>query len=185
MNTFLWGRRVHLSPAARKILNGAVTVASVFLCLLMLPVRLPGMELLNISPNWLLIWVVAWSIKRSPWEGCSAGVILGLLQDGMTSPNPSHVLGLAAVGFLTGRIQKQKYLQEDFISVALIVFGMVVVSETFMALQFALMGDSSLEEIWLQYQRIALVSAIISSLWAPVLYFPLNQWWQKMQVLHK
>lgn len=185
MNTFLWRRRVRLSPATRKMLNGAVTVASVFLCLLMLPVRLPGMELLNIGPNWLLIWVVAWSIKRSPAEGCCAGVVLGLLQDGMTAPIPSHALGLAVVGFLTGRIQKQKYLQEDFISVALIVFGMVVVSETFMALQFALMGNSSFEEIWLQYQRIALVSAILSSLWAPVLYFPLNQWWQKMQVLHK
>ncbi|HIK12315.1 MAG TPA: rod shape-determining protein MreD [Oscillatoriaceae cyanobacterium M33_DOE_052] len=185
MKTFLWGRRVHLSPAARKILNGVVTVASVFLCLLMLPVRLPGMELLNIGPNWLLIWVVAWSIKRSPVAGCCAGVTLGLLQDGMTAAIPSHVLGLAAVGFLTGRIQKQKYLQEDFISVALIVFGMVLVSETFMALQFALIGNSSIEAIWLQYQRIALVSAILSSLWAPVLYFPLNQWWQKMQALHQ
>jgi hypothetical protein len=32
-------------------------------------------------------------------------------------------------------------------------------------------------EIWLQHQRIALSSAIISSLWAPVLYYPLNRWW--------
>lgn len=52
-------------PIARPVLNSAVTVASVWLCLVLLPLRLPGMELAGISPNWLLIWVVAWSVKSS------------------------------------------------------------------------------------------------------------------------
>lgn len=137
------------------------------------------MELLGLAPNWLLIWVVAWSVKRTPLQGAIAGLALGLIQDGMTAPFPSHAIGLACVGILTARIKKQRYIQEDFISVALIVFGMAVVAETVMALQFGVMGRK-LAEIWIDYQRIALASAILSSLWAPVVYYPLNRWWRRV-----
>ncbi|HEY9666830.1 MAG TPA: rod shape-determining protein MreD [Coleofasciculaceae cyanobacterium] len=166
------------SPWARQIFNWVVTVGSVILCLLVLPARLPGMELLGIAPNWLLIWVVAWSLKRSVVQGALAGLALGLIQDGMTSFDPTHIISLALVGMLTARIQKQRYIQEDFISVALIVFGMAVVGETVTAIQYSLMGDRNLAEIWTDHQRIALSSAILSSLWAPVVYYPLNRWWE-------
>lgn len=173
------------SPWARQILNWIVTVGSVMLCLLVLPTRLPGMELLEIAPNWLLIWVVAWSLKRTVLQGALAGLVLGLIQDGMTSPQPTHVISLALVGVLTARIQKQRYIQEDFISVALIVFGMAVVGETVTAIQYSFMGDRNLAEIWTDHQRIALSSAILSSLWAPVLYYPLNRWWERINVIEQ
>ncbi|MBD1809173.1 MAG: rod shape-determining protein MreD [Symplocastrum torsivum CPER-KK1] len=173
------------SPWARQIINWAVTAASVILCLIVLPARLPGMELLGIAPNWLLIWVVAWSLKRTALQGALAGLVLGLIQDGMTSPHPTHVLSLALVGILTGRIQKERYIQEDFISVALIVFGMAVVGETVTAIQYSLLGDRTLAEIWTDHQRIALSSAILSSLWAPVVYYPLNRWWEQMKLVEQ
>ena len=167
-------------------LNWSVTVGSVVLCLLILPVRLPGMELLGVAPNWLLIWVVAWSVKRSQFQGAIAGLTLGLLQDGMTAHQPTHTLSLIIVGLLTARLQKQRYIQEDFISVALIVFGMAVIAETVTAIQISLYDlfqpsspYPSLPEVWLYHQRIALSSAILSSLWAPVVYYPLNRWWEK------
>src|ERR687886_2517298 len=144
-----------LSPWARQTVNWAVTVGSVILCLMALPARLPGMELLGIAPNWLLIWVVAWSLKRTAFQGALAGLALGLIQDGMTSPDPSHVLSLALVGILTGRIQKQRYIQEDFISVALIVFGMAVVGETVTALQYIWHDKSNVTQIWAYHQRIS------------------------------
>lgn len=176
-----------------QLVNWAVIVGSVLLCLLVLPMRLPGMELLGITPNWLLIWVVVWSVKRTVFQGAIAGGVLGLLQDGMTSPDPTHVLSLTVVGILTARLQKQRYIQEDFISVALIVFGMAVLAETITALQFSVLtafansADSgstrSLADIWTYHQQIALSSAILSSLWAPVLYYPLKRWWEKTNVL--
>jgi len=150
---------------------------------MVLPARLPGMELLGIAPNWLLIWVVAWSLKRTALQGALAGLVLGLIQDGMTSPHPTHVLSLVLVGVLTGRIQKQRYIQEDFISVALIVFGMAVVGETVTAIQYTFIGDRNLAEIWTDHQRIALSSAILSSLWAPVVYYPLNRWWEQINLI--
>lgn len=173
------------SPWARQIINWVVTIGSVILCLMVLPTRLPGMELLGIAPNWLLIWVVAWSLKRNALQGALAGLALGLIQDGMTSPHPTHVLSLAFVGILTGRIQKQRYIQEDFISVALIVFGMAVVGETVTAMQYSILGDRSLTEIWADHQRIALSSAILSSLWAPVVYYPLSRWWEQINLIEQ
>ncbi|WP_414542341.1 rod shape-determining protein MreD [Nostoc sp. CCY0012] len=172
-------------PGTRKLLDGAITVGSVLLCVLILPTRFPGMELLGIGPNWLLIWVVAWSVKRSVWEGVLAGVVLGLLQDAMTSPHPTHAIALGMVGFLTGLLQKQRFIQEDFISIALIVFVMAVLAETIFAFQLTLIGDGQAEYIWAYYQQVALASAVLSSLWAPVVYYPLNLWWQKMKFLEQ
>jgi rod shape-determining protein MreD len=183
-----------LSPSARQFVNGLVTVGSVLLCVLVLPTRLPGMELLGISPNWLLIWVVAWSLKRTVFQGAVAGLALGMIQDGMTSSNPTHAFSLMVVGMLAARIRKQRYIQEDFISVALIVFGMAVLAETVTAIQYSFQSDlfnsgsfgtRNLLEIWTDHQRIALASAILSSLWAPVIYYPLNRWWERINLLEQ
>ncbi|OUL22441.1 rod shape-determining protein MreD [Nostoc sp. 106C] len=172
-------------PRTRQFVDWTVTVGSVLLCLLMLPSRLPGMELLGIGPNWLLIWVVAWSVKRTVWSGAFAGIVLGLLQDAMTSPSPTHALSLGIVGMLTGLIEKQRFIEEDFISIALIVFAMALVAETIFGLELSLMGDRKTEYIWTYYQRVALASAILSSLWAPVVYYPLNRWWQEMKLFEQ
>lgn len=173
-------------PRIRQLLGWMVTLGSVLLCLLLLPTRLPGMELLGIGPNWLLIWVVAWSVKRPVFSGALAGIVLGLLQDSMTSPNPTHALSLGIVGILTGLLQKQRFIEEDFISIAVIVFGMAVLAETIFGLQLTLIGNErKVTDIWTYYQRVALASAILSSLWAPVLYYPLNRWWQKMKLLEQ
>jgi len=178
-------------PKTRLFVNCAVTVGSVLICLLISPTRLPGMELAGIAPNWLLIWVVVWSVKRTMFQGALAGLTLGLIQDGMTFPDgmtssaPTHAISLAIVGILTARIRKERYIQEDFISVALIAFGMAVISETVTAIQYTMQGDRSLIEIWNYHQFVSLSSAILSSLWAPVVYFPLNRWWQRMNDLEQ
>lgn len=172
-------------PTTRLLVNCAVTVGSVILCLLMSPSRLPGMELAGIGPNWVLIWVVAWSVKRSMWQGALAGLVLGLIQDGMTAHTPTHVLSLMLVGVLTARLRKERYLKEDFISIALIVFAMAVVAETVTAIQYTFQGDRTLVEIWTYHQMIALSSAVLSSLWAPIVYYPLNRWWQYINLLEQ
>jgi rod shape-determining protein MreD len=179
---------IRSSPQARTWANWLVTGGSVFICLLLLPTRFPGMELLSVGPNWLLIWVVAWSVKRTAFQGAIAGLTLGFLQDAMTAPDPTHALSLGIVGMLTGLLQKQRYVKEDFIAIALIVFGMAVLAETITAVQFSLHGllngsvpHRTLTEIWTYHQRIALSSAILSSLWAPVVYYPLGRWWKMVE----
>lgn len=172
-------------PLTRAVVNCLVTATSVLLCLLISPTRLPGMELAGIGPNWLLIWVVAWSVKRTVLQGALAGITLGLIQDGMTAHSPTHVLSLMLVGILTARLRKERYLKEDFISIALIVFAMAVIAETVTAVQYSFQGDRSLVEIWTYHQLIALGSAVLSSLWAPIVYYPLNRWWQHIYTLEQ
>lgn len=157
--------------------NAAIVLGSVLFCALMLLLRLPVMVLSGIGPNWLLVWVVTWSIKRTPMGGILAGICLGLIQDGLTATQPTHIVGLALVGLLTGQLNKKRFIQEDFISIALIVFGMALMVEAVAAIQFGLGGMHRLEDVWLHFRQMALSSAILSSLWAPVVYFPLNRWW--------
>jgi rod shape-determining protein MreD len=174
-------RKVSLST---KLLNWAVTIGSLLICILGMYTRFPSMTLMGIAPNWLLIWLVTWSVNRPVFLTVMAGIGLGMVQDGMTFTNvsvaPTHVLGLAIAGGITSLLQKQRYVQEDFISIALIVFGMAVIVETMHAVQLTLMG-AKMGNVWALQQRIALSSAILSSLWSPAIYFPLSRWWRSLE----
>ena len=156
-----------------------IIVTSVLFCTFLLLTRVPGMEILGIGPNWLLIWVVTWSSHSSIIEGLVAGLVLGLIQDAMTAPYPTHIIALVLVGFVTAFLQKKRYIQEDFISIALVTFIMAIITETLMAIQFGLMGSQSFAEVWIYHKQVALGSAIISSLWAPIVYFPFTQLWKE------
>ncbi|MEL4895282.1 rod shape-determining protein MreD [Crocosphaera sp. Alani8] len=158
--------------------NKVIICGSATLCLLLSLTRLPGMELLGIGTNWILIWVVVWSSKRTVFQGAMAGLVMGLIQDGLTGAYPSHIFGLVVVGVLTARFQKHKYIHEDFISVALLVFLMTIIAQTITSAQYILLGIRSFQDIWQEYQQLVLSSAILSSLWAPVLHYPLNSWWE-------
>jgi rod shape-determining protein MreD len=137
------------------------------------------MELLGVGPNWFLIGVVIWSLKHKVLSSIIAGLTMGLLQDSMSSRYPSHVVVLVLVGFITARLQR--HIKEDLITIVLLVFILTLVAEATIALQYALMELRPIEEIWLDYQRIALSSAMLSSLWTPAFYYPLNAWWEKLQ----
>lgn len=156
---------------------------SLLLCLLMLPLRLPGMTILDVAPNWLLIWLVCWSLNRPVVVAVLAGIALGLVHDALTVPAElaghsfSHCWGMALAGGITALLQKQRYIYEDFISVGLIVFGMAVLAETVIAIQLSILGFD-LVQVWSHQQKITFISALLSSLWAPVLYFPLRSFWQ-------
>jgi rod shape-determining protein MreD len=172
-----------LSSRSRYLLNSLIIVGSVLICCFLSLTRLPGMEILGIGPDWLLIWLVTWSVKRSVFQGVSAGLILGLLQDGLTSPYPSHVTVLVVVGFLTARFHKQRYIKEELIAVVLIVFLMTLLAEMLLAVQHWGRRQTSIEDFWLDYQRIALASALLTSLWTPAIYYPLHQWWKNLNAV--
>ena len=174
-------RKISLS---KQFLNWIVTIGSLIVCILAMYTRFPGMTLMGIAPNWLLIWLVTWSVNRPVFLSVMAGIALGFIQDGMTfagvNASPTHALGLAITGGLTSLLQKQRYIQEDFISIALIVFGMAVIVETMHASQLTIMG-ADMDNVWTLQQRIALSSAILSSLWSPAIYFPLSRWWRSLE----
>ena len=115
-------------------------VLALCVCMLLMPLRLPGLAIGDIAPNWLLIWLVSFSLNRPVLVAVIMGMAIGLVHDALTIPQeltgsvPSHVWGMMLISGLTALLQKQRYLREDFISVALIVFGMTVIAETAIAI---------------------------------------------------
>jgi rod shape-determining protein MreD len=161
-----------------QVLNLIVTIVSLMVCIWLSLLRIPGLELFGVTPNWVLIWLVTWSIKRSLLEAVVGGLCCGLILDGLTVSHPSHILPFVVVGVLTVFIYKRiiKKIQEDFISVALIVFAMAILVEFIRVLQLNRFGSPDFNQFWQYQQRVALSTAILSSLWAPVIYLPLNRW---------
>lgn len=150
-----------------------IILSLIFSCLFLL-VRIPGLQLINITPNWLLIWLITWNIKRNLWQSIVAAICLGMIWDSLTGFFPSHILGLIIVSFFTHNVYQDKYVKEDVISITLIIFGMAIINETIIALQYSIQTQIPLIDIWLNYQKNSLTSAIISSLWTPLIYYPLD-----------
>ncbi len=186
----------NLPPIARNGLNGLAIVGSVGLCLLLLPTRFPGMEILGIGPSWLVMWTIAWSLQRSLWHAATAGIVLGLIQDAMTLPSittfgtlPSHVLSLTTVGVLTFWLCKRRYLTDRMIPVTIATFLLAIVSELVTGCQYLLhtamtisieASFDGIAHLWANQSPVTLITAVLSSLWMPILYYPLHIWWQKL-----
>ena len=186
----------NLPPLLRTGLNLSILIASVSVCLLLLPTRLPGMEIIGVGPSWLVMWTIAWSLNRSIWHAATAGIVLGLIQDAMTFPTtatlgtiPTHVLSLTTVGVLTVWLHKRRYLSDTILSVSIATFLLTIVSELTSGLQYLLQMTieqslaaslDSFSYLWTNQSPVILIAAILSGLWMPILYYPLNLWWQKM-----
>jgi rod shape-determining protein MreD len=186
----------NLHPLVRTGLNVLTVIGSAGLCLLLLPTRLPGMEILGVGPSWLVMWVIAWSLHRSIWHATTAGVVLGLIQDGMTFPAsatlgtvPTHVLSLTIVSVLAFWLHKQRYLDDTIFSISIAAFLLTIVSELVTGLQYILKvaieqpsvaNFDSFSYLWTNQLPIILIAAVLSGLWMPILYYPLSLWWQKI-----
>lgn len=197
-----WEEAIYQWPVWQRILvNAAITGLSAALCLFLLPIRLPGMSLLGIGPNWVLIWVAAWSICRVPWLGALAGCLMGLAQDAVvvaSSPSgagvaqeslmtiaPSHAVGLTLAGFVIALFQRRRIIEDDLVALVLLIFGTAILTETVMAGLYIFQDEALEAAVWTHHQRLALSSAILSSLWGPAIYFPLKIWWQAIANVEK
>jgi rod shape-determining protein MreD len=186
----------NLHPLTRAGLNVLAIVSSVSLCLLLLPTRFPGMEILGVGPSWLVMWTIAWSLHRSMWHAVTAGIVLGLIQDSMTFPAsvnlgsvPSHVLSLTTVGVLTFLLHKRRYLEDRIVPVTIATFFLTLCAEIVMGLQYLVQAAiersldfsfDSFSYLWNNQSPVMLVAAILSSLWMPIIYYPLHLWWKNM-----
>jgi rod shape-determining protein MreD len=186
----------NLHPLVRNGLYLLAVVGSAGLCLMLLPTRLPGMEIFGVGPSWLVMWLVAWSLHRSLWHAATAGIVLGLIQDGMTFTStdilgtvPTHVLSLTTVSVLVFMLHKRRYLDDTVLGASMAAFGLTIVSEAITGLQYLLetaierspeVSLDSLNYIWTNQCPSILITAMLSGLWMPILYYPLQLCWQKM-----
>jgi rod shape-determining protein MreD len=185
-----------LSPSARTGFYLFTVIGSASLCLLLSPTRLPGMEILGVGPSWLVMWAIVWSLRGSLWHATGAGVVLGLIQDGMTflpsvsvGTTPTHVVSLTTVSVLAFVLYKRRYVDDTIVSVSIATFLLTIISESIMGLQYLAQISNrqspafSLESssyLWHDRLLVIPIAALLSSLWMPVLYYPLSLCWQKM-----
>jgi rod shape-determining protein MreD len=190
-----------LSPSIRNLLNVLVIIISAGICIMLLPTRWAGMEIFGIGPSWLVMWTIAWSIRRSFWQATTAGIILGFIQDGMTSisthpigTTASHVVSLTVVGVLTVWLRKRRYINDGLIAITITTFLLTLLSETILGVQHLLQmitvqlpdfNSLTMNQMWNHQSLAMLITALLSSLWMPILYQPLNLWWQKVLAFTK
>ncbi|WP_218081892.1 rod shape-determining protein MreD [Anthocerotibacter panamensis] len=167
-----------LSPLRnRRFFRRLGTGASALFCLWAEWVHLPGLSLAGVGVDWPVIWVVCWSLERTMLQGAAAGLVLGLLLDGLTAPIPTHGPGLILVGVLTARLREYRFLQSETLAVALLTFGLTVVQETTLALQFMALGEIDPALLWAHHQKISLASGLVTCLWAPLVWWLLQRFW--------
>jgi rod shape-determining protein MreD len=185
-----------LSPLARTGFHLLTVIGSASLCLVLLSTRLPGMEILGVGPSWLVMWTIVWSLRGSLWHATGAAIVLGLIQDGMTSAPlvsigtmPTHVLSLTIISVLAFLLHKRRYVDDTIFSVSIATVLLTIVSEAVTGLQYLAEIASkhslafSLESssyLWHDRPLVIPISALLSGLWMPVLYYPLSYCWQKM-----
>jgi rod shape-determining protein MreD len=186
----------NLHPIARTVLNVLAIGGSLGLCLMLSPTRFPGMEILGVGPNWLVMWTIAWSIRRSLWHATAAGIAIGLIQDAMTFPAattlgsiPTHVLSLTAVAVLTFWLHKHRYVDDGILPVAMMTALLTFLAEALLGAQYLLqttLGHSlevsldSFNHLTTNQSSVMAISAVLSGLWMPIIYYPLHLWWQKI-----
>jgi rod shape-determining protein MreD len=81
---------------------------------------------------------------------------------------------------LSSSLKTQKYLGEDFISVAFVVFFMTCLSEGIFAWQYGREHLMTMTDLLYKYRQVVIISAIITSLWSPAFYYPVNLWQKKL-----
>ncbi|AZB71635.2 rod shape-determining protein MreD [Synechococcus elongatus] len=113
----------------------ATGLSALGLTLLML-VRLPGLELAGIAPHWVLLWLITWAPGHAVWQGIVAGVTLGLLLDALSTPYPTHALGLAIAGWLITAGYRRRWFSLEPIALVSLCFGLAILIEATTALQF-------------------------------------------------
>jgi cell shape-determining protein MreD len=102
---------------------------------------------------------------------------------------PTHVLSLTAVAVLTYWLHKHRYVDDAIFPVAIVTAVLTFMAEFVLGAQYLLqtaLGHSievsldSLNYIATNQSSVMLVSAALSGLWMPIVYYPLHLWWQKI-----
>ena len=100
--------------------NILVSIGSLLLCFLLTLARLPGMEILLVAPNWLVIWLVTWSLSHTRAQSLVAAVSISLVLDALSSSYPTHLLGMVIVAYFNSDSRRKNNLV-SFNSIILVV----------------------------------------------------------------
>jgi rod shape-determining protein MreD len=159
-----------------------ITLAFVYLCVVIQTTLLPMIAIANIRPNLILIITASFGFMRGSKEGMLVGFFAGLMVDTLFGT----ILGFYALiyllfGFLNGLFQ-QIYLDEDIklpillISVTSLVYGLCIY-----LFHFVLRGEFA----FLNYLNQVILPELIYTIAAGIVLYPLILWVNRKLVVEE
>ena len=175
-------RPLRRQPALR-IYNPLIIFSSVLLCCLLTLTRWPGMELSGFGPNWLIIWLAVWCIDRTVLQAIFAGLCLGWLQDGLSSSWPSHAIGMLFISVAFQVCFANRVWKSDLLVAPIVIMIGVFINDGIYSLLLSWTQGLSPIHVWQQQPHLFWISPVLSAIWTPAFFWPLRQWWIRLQKL--
>ena len=125
-------------------------------------------SLFGVSPCWVVLWLLPWSLKKGEFSAVFAALLFGLLLDGISLSGASHVPILIILGFWWGRLgRKGSQIKQSFLLgllswVGTLLFGLSLWFQTI------LIDQSDLSFVFWGLHTL-LAQSFITALFAPLL----------------
>ena len=188
------------------LLSPLIVVATALLALALGLLSPSWLRLSGFGPNWLILWLLSWSLCKGPIAGVTGGSLLGIVFDTLTIGSGTPLYGLSLMGYVWGRLgRRQKHTQPrswPFLAIHA-TLGSLLVDLTIL-LQLRLTADPVTGAMspdtgilpgdvaaagwsWLDIGRAGLhgtfATALITGLLAPVAVVLLTLLWQRLNQL--
>ena len=126
------------------------------------------LSLFGVSPCWVLLWLLPWSLENGEISGVTAGLFLGLLLDSISLGPASHMPVLVTLGFCWGRLgRKAAPIRKNLIFGLLSIIGTIAYGLSLWLQTIIFEPFDSLFVIW--GIQTLLAQAFITGLLAPLI----------------
>lgn len=134
-----------------------------------------GSPLLAPRPNELRVSTLGQVIARQALSGSLSGALVGAFFGALyASVLPAYPIAYPLIGWIAGYFSLQNFNQATFLCIPL-VFLATVFAESIMAVQLALI---SRPDVLQHLSEVAFPEAVLNSLMAPFIFFPMREWWK-------
>lgn len=138
---------------------------------------MPYVEVLGVTPDFVLIFAVCWAVVRSEDEAIYVIPMAAILRDVMSSdPVGTSLIAFAPILFIA-MLTRVQLLDSDFLPALGAVAASSVCFEILHALVLLLTGQSF--GVGYLLLHVALPAAVVNALFAPIIYLPVR--WSRPQ----
>ena len=123
----------------------------------------------GIGPNWVVLWLLPWALEDGPLSGAVAGLYLGLVLDGITLGEATHIPAFIALGFWWGRLGRRGPSIERSLNLGLLaLLGSALVGLSLWVQIIVVQESITLTPLYIWGMNTLLAQAIITGLLAPI-----------------
>lgn len=138
---------------------------------------MPYLEVLGVTPDFVLIFAVCWAVVRSEDEAIYVVPMAAILRDLMSSdPVGTSLIAYAPILFIA-MLTRLQLLDSEFLPALAAVALSTLCFEVLHALVLVVTGQGV--GIWYLIFSVALPAAVVNCIFAPIIYLPVR--WSRPQ----